>query len=203
MRSLEYYFTGGIYETGKSMHKLSSFGKIYEDVFKRFRNTNVTLLEIGISAGACLQLWRDYLGANANIYGADICEGALYNEERIRCFRCDVADKESLIKLMNEVGTVDIIIDDASHICSDQILTFETLFPMINENGIYLCEDTHTSYRRSYGGGYLREGTFVEYCKSLIDSMYFTEGQNIQRHMFTDTIQSITFYPSLVMIKHV
>ncbi|MDZ7817326.1 MAG: hypothetical protein U5K55_01380 [Aliarcobacter sp.] len=35
-----------------------------------------------------------------------------------------------------------------------QINTFEELFDHIDKNGIYLCEDIHTSYLEEYGGGY-------------------------------------------------
>ena len=38
---------------------------------------------------------------------------------------------------------------------TQQINTFKKLFPHISENGLYLCEDIHTSYRHGYNRGFL------------------------------------------------
>jgi hypothetical protein len=38
--------------------------------------------------------------------------------------------------------------------------------------GVYLCEDTHTSYWPDFGGGLRKEGTFIERTKGLIDSIH-------------------------------
>lgn len=50
------------------------------------------------------------------------------------------------------------------------INTFEELYSYIEENGIYFCEDMHTSYLKGWGGGgYRKKGTFIEYSKNFID----------------------------------
>ena len=46
------------------------------------------------------------------------------------------------------------------------------LFPRLNEGGLYLIEDLHTSYWRDFGGGYRRPSTGVELIKQLIDDMH-------------------------------
>ena len=38
------------------------------------------------------------------------------------------------------------------------IVTFEALFPALRDGGVYLCEDTHTSYFPGYGGGLRQAG---------------------------------------------
>jgi hypothetical protein len=52
-----------------------------------------------------------------------------------------------------------------------QILTFEYLFLKLKEGGIYLVEDTHTSYWYNYGGGLKKKSSFIEYSKKIIDSL--------------------------------
>jgi hypothetical protein len=61
------------------------------------------------------------------------------------------------------------LIDDGGHTMKQQINTFEEFFTSIAENGVYLCEDVHTSYWSKYGGGYKKSGTFIEYSKNFID----------------------------------
>ena len=53
-----------------------------------------------------------------------------------------------------------------------QIISFEKLYPYLNDNGVYLCEDTHTSYISHFGGGLNKPGTFIEYSKTFIDLLH-------------------------------
>ena len=52
-----------------------------------------------------------------------------------------------------------------------QITTFNVLLIMSKDDGVYLCEDLHTSYWLYFGGGYKRDGTFIEYSKNFIDQL--------------------------------
>jgi hypothetical protein len=36
---------------------------------------------------------------------------------------------------------------------------------------VYLVEDLHTAYWDEFGGGLKKEGTFIEFCKGLIDEL--------------------------------
>ena len=49
-----------------------------------------------------------------------------------------------------------------------QINTFEELFPHIDKNGVYLCEDLHTSYRKGAGGGYKKKERLSNTVKTLL-----------------------------------
>ena len=55
-----------------------------------------------------------------------------------------------MLKSIN--SELDIIIDDGSHINEHVIRTFQYLFPKLKPGGIYVVEDTQTSYRQDYGG---------------------------------------------------
>ena len=55
--------------------------------------------------------------------------------------------------MVDRYGPFDIIIDDGGHTMEQQIASIETLFPALNEGGVYLCEDTHTSYWESTAAG--------------------------------------------------
>ena len=46
-----------------------------------------------------------------------------------------------------------------------QVATFEELYPGMHPEGVYACEDTHTSYLPHFGGGAGKPGTFIEMAK--------------------------------------
>src|SRR3989344_1191002 len=66
---LEKYFDSN---TKNLMHKWMHYFDIYDRHFSRFPGTDVHLLEIGVSQGGSLQMWKGYFGPRAVIYGADI-----------------------------------------------------------------------------------------------------------------------------------
>ena len=84
-----------------------------------------------------------------------------------------------------------------------QIATFEELYGHIDEVGVYLCEDMHTSYYRKHGCGYKKKGTFVEYSKNFIDyiNAWHSEHKKLAVTEFTRTTQSLHYYDSVLVIE--
>ncbi len=117
-------------------------------------------------------MWKNYFGSQAKIYGLDIdpqCKKL--EEDQIKIFIGDQANRDFLRELRDEIGTIDILIDDGGHTMVQQINTFNELYSAVSETGIYLVEDLHTSYWEDFGGGYERPGSFIEYAKGFIDSI--------------------------------
>lgn len=107
---------------------------------------------------------------------------------------------------------MDILVDDGGHSMSQQIITFEEMFSHIKEDGVYLCEDIHTSYWLRWGGGYKRRGTFIEYSKNFIDYLhaYHTLSNSLRVNSFfnklkvnsfTKSVNSIHYYDSILVIE--
>jgi hypothetical protein len=84
-----------------------------------------------------------------------------------------------------------------------QIVSYEELFDHVKNNGVYLCEDVLTSYWLKYGGGYKRKGTFIEYSKNFIDFLhgYHSEQKSLKVSKFTECVDSVHFYDSVVVIE--
>ncbi len=119
----------------------------YQKHFERLRNRRLNLLEIGVGGqenpkigGHSLRMWKDYF-PNANIYGLDIYDKSSLEEPRIRIFRGSQADTHLLKQIVSETGRLDIVIDDGSHINEHVITAFQTLFPLLADDGIYAIED--------------------------------------------------------------
>lgn len=157
---------------GRFVHTLNT----YDEFFSRYRNTEVRVLEIGITSGGSLLMWKKYFGLKAKIFGLDITNSALdVEDEQIKIFIGDQENKVFLKGLIKELNNVDIIIDDGGHESPQQIASLEELFPILNNNGIYCIEDVHCSYRENYRGGYKNPNSIIEYTKNLIDLFYIEE----------------------------
>jgi len=149
-------------------------------------------------------MWKEYFGDKARIYGVDVNPDCKKLEEKnIEIFIGSQSDRAFLRSVASRVPPIDILIDDGGHKMSQQIATFEELFSKVKPDGVYLCEDSHTSYRLVYGGGHERNGTFIEYSKRLIDALnaYHSEQSSLKVTEFTKTVNSIHFYDSVVVIE--
>lgn len=165
----------------------------------------VRLLEIGVWRGGSLGLWRRYFGPEAVIFGVDIDPnsatfGVSDGEIRIG----SQVDSDFMRAVIDEMGGVDVIIDDGSHLSAHVLHTLRDLWPQLSQEGIYIIEDLHTSYWPSWGGGLRRQGSSIEALKSLADELhqpYFSKSANraglgIER----DSLFSVTLYDSMAVL---
>jgi len=191
--------------TGRAIYKWLHYFEIYERHFERFRGRDVNLLEIGVFRGGSLQMWKHYFGPRATIYGVDVDPACReMEEERVRIMIGDQADRGFLRQLKAGIPRIDILIDDGGHIMAQQIATFEELYGHVADDGVYLCEDVHSSYWPKYGGGLRRPGTFVEYAKRLIDQLnawHTLDPEQFEVDDFTLTTYGMHFYGSVLVIE--
>lgn len=138
------------YGTDKSMvHSFNgrSFLDVYERYFQQYRNSNITLLELGVLNGSSLKTWEKYF-TNGKIVGLDIDPSkTVYNTDRTKIF----IGSQNNIELIDSIKTsypegFDIIIDDASHINQLSFESFDLLYNSVKPGGFYVIEDTHCTY---------------------------------------------------------
>ena len=191
--------------TGRLVHKWHHYFEIYDRHFSRYRGSDAHIMEIGVYQGGSLQMWRDYFGPAARIYGVDInphCRE--FAGENIEIIIGDQEDRVFLESLKARVPRVDILIDDGGHTMRQQINTFEVLFPHVAADGVYLCEDMHTSYWPEFDGGYRKRGTFVEYSKDFIDALnawHRREKADSAVSSLTRSMHSLHYYDSILAIE--
>ncbi len=201
MNTLQQYFKKN---TKRLIHKYDHYFEIYERHFQKYRNKPVVILEIGIFQGGSLQMWKNYFGSKAMIYGIDInpkCKE--FEEKNVKIFIGSQSDRKFLRSIKQQIPKVDILIDDGGHFMKQQIVTFEEMYDHVKDDGIFLCEDLHTSYWLRYGGGHKRRGTFIEYSKNFVDSInaYHSEERSLKVDNFTKTTHSLHFYDSILVIE--
>jgi len=143
--------------------------------FKRFDKLN--FLEIGVLRGESIKMWSDYF-YRSKIVGIDIEPLYESTDENIIIEVGSQADFVFLNEVMRNHGPFDMVLDDGSHMNEHVIYSFEHLFESIKPGGVYVIEDIGTSYWDEWGGGYLKEGTSMEYFKKLSDDINFRGLQN-------------------------
>jgi hypothetical protein len=109
----------------------------YHYRFDKIRLNKMNILEIGVSTGLSLEMWCEYF-PNSNIIGVEL-DNINYkpSNQRINLIIGDGTDA----KTFKNIENLDIIIDDGSHIFTDQIFTYAILFYKLKEGGIYIIED--------------------------------------------------------------
>lgn len=97
------------------------------------------VLEIGVWKGASLYMWRDYF-PNAVIHGMDIDPAAAFTAARI-----DVTigrqDDLGLLSRLADGASLDLVVDDGSHVVDHIVTSFRALWPRVRPGGFYIIED--------------------------------------------------------------
>ena len=155
------------------VHKWHHYLPIYDRYFSKWRGKKVRFLEIGVSKGGSLSMWRKYFGEEAIIYGIDIDERCADYDGLDGAVRIgSQADPSFLKRVVEEMGGVDIILDDGSHIMKHVKTSLEVLMPFLENDGVYMVEDLHTSFWKNHGGGFTRKANFFNYVREMIDDIH-------------------------------
>jgi hypothetical protein len=205
---------------GPRVDKWESYFDVYERYFSRFRGHAISMLEVGVQSGGSIGMWQDYFGVGLIYHGVDIngyCEGLFADPPRVNIHIADQANRTFWREMRGSGQRFDVVLDDGGHLMDQQIVTFEEVWEMLNEGGVYICEDMGTSFDHllfdgkphsaaSWGGGFGKPDTFAEYAKNLTDS---TNGNYIDasKHpdwkgaVYSKEMLSMAFYDQMVVIE--
>lgn len=187
---------------GRPVDKWVHYIPIYERYFAKYRGTAFRMLEIGVFKGGSLDMWRSYFGPDATLFGVDInpaCADRVTPPNQVRIGSQD--DPAFLAGVAKEMGGLDVVLDDGSHIGRHQWKSFEVLFPLLAEGGLYVIEDTHTSYWWRWGGGPLRRLTANGLAKRIIDDMHGWYHRRRQRTPAMTEIGALHVHDSMIVIE--
>ncbi len=188
------------------------YAQHYQKHFAHLRRKKLNILEIGVGGyddpeqgGGSLRMWRTYF-PNSNIFAIDIHDKSPHNERRIKIFKGSQVDEKCLDEAIRTMGHIDIIIDDGSHMNEHVLFTFKYLFPHLSQNGIYVVEDTQTSYWKEYNGTTAElnsQNTIMGFFKSLVDCLNYSEfeKEGYLPSYYDQNIIAMHFYHNMVFIQ--
>jgi len=179
------------HQTGPGMSKWLHYFSVYERHFAKFRGREVHVVEIGIWSGGSLGMWKTYFGDNARVYGVDIepaCQ--VYEGPGVRVFIGDQSDPGFWDRFIEEVPTVDIVIDDGGHEPGQQIVTLEKLLPHLQPGGVYLCEDIVGRFN-----------PFHAFLFGLSLNLHVAPGGAVRTTDLQRTVEAVHWYPFLAVVE--
>jgi hypothetical protein len=191
-----------------------NYADVYSTLFKPLRKRRLNILEIGVGGyddpyrgGGSLRMWRTYF-LRGRVFAVDIADKSPHDERRIRTFRGSQDDERFLNEVADRIGRLDLVIDDGSHICRHVIKSFEVLFPRLAPGGLYIVEDTQTSYREDHEGSSTdlgRPGTTMNYFRRLIDGVNSREIQKVNAEYVPSeiegTLSAIGFFEKMIVLR--
>jgi cephalosporin hydroxylase len=189
----------------KMLMKMDHYLDIYAKLLRDWQGRDVRFLEIGVFKGGSIRMWRDFFGKESSLTFLDIDPACKAHQiEGTTVEIGDQTDRAFLARIAKEYGPFDIIIDDGGHKMDQQSTSFRALWPYLNDGGLYVVEDTHTSYWPGFGSGYQRKGSFIELAKNLVDrfhSWYTDQDDIFPHHAAAEQVGSISFYDSMVVFE--
>ena len=190
----------------------------YSDRFKRFQEVDgINVLEIGVQGGGGIWCWRKFFPKAHNIVGIDVDDATKQHENASQnVFVCigDQSDAGFLQRVHDAYGPFDIIIDDGGHHMHQHRASFDKLFPLLRDDGLYCIEDLHTSYWPAYGGGVDAPTSTINFFRGLVDALNYravrdpsmADHERVSSEGYPDCLShnerhltSISFYESLII----
>lgn len=186
---------------GRLVHKWHHYIPLYDRYFAPYRNRPVRFLEIGVSQGGSLQMWRKYLGEEATIFGIDINPACAEMDGEAGQVRIGSQDDTAFLsRVVDEMGGIDVVLDDGSHHMDHVRASLAYLYPRLNPGGIYFIEDLHTAYWPKFGGGFKRKGNVFNLVRELVDDMHtWYHDRGIGHPGLGDAISGIHVHDSVIV----
>jgi SAM-dependent methyltransferase len=209
-----------INKAGKVSDKWESYLDFYDRTLESLRDSDISLLEIGVQNGGSLETWAEYFPKGRIFIGCDIdpnCSKLKYEDSRVNVIVGDANKQETWNLICTTCSSFDLIIDDGSHHSTDILNSFLSYFPLLKPGGIYIIEDAHSLYLKSFHGGILNEFSAMQFFKKIVDVVNlqwwgnelsldsyfrtFFQATDVPSFIADGSIDSITFQNSIICIR--
>ena len=211
-RTLEEFFNN--YKNGPLVDKWTTYFRAYNKHFGPFRDKNITFVEVGVQSGGSILMWKHFFGPGMKYVGIDInpqTQEFHAPEYDIEIVIGDTEQPDFWKSFKKSHPSVDVFLDDGGHKMKMQIVTFEEMFEhVVEDGGVYACEDIHTSYIKDWYMGNptpskpfpKEEQTFVEYAKNFIDWLHgqHWNDDKLKNPKVSRSLVGIHFYQNMVFL---
>ena len=185
------------YKRKNSKITAHGYAKFYEDLFKPLKDKSLKILEIGSFYGNASAAFFFYF-KNSLIHSADINPDMYkYKGSRLNNYFVDSSSRESIIKnILNQDTEFNIIIEDASHMLKDQIISLFMLFPKIKKGGIFIIEEIDFPEKKED----MRIGQNMPDLKTILKKIQLNQDFNSEyinkneKEYFISNVCSISFF---------
>ena len=138
-------FTNQYAQPSKKNNKIINahgYAKIYESYFKEIKQKKLNIIELGAFYGNATAALYFYF-KNSFIFSADINPDMfLYKSKRVKNFFANTSSRNSIQEnLLDKDIKFDLIIEDASHMLKDQIISLFMLFKTLQSGGLFIIEE--------------------------------------------------------------
>jgi hypothetical protein len=173
--------------------KHTNYFDIYDKLLTKYVGQEITLVEIGILDGGSLFMWREFFGKHVRIIGVELNPEAIkWREHGFEIHIGDQSDPSFWGSFFQQVGDIDVLLDDGGHRNDQQIVTVKSSLPHIRDGGIILVEDTQTSFVKFES---FQKFSFVSFLKGKIRSLYSrSEEVRVESDLFSKSVHSIEFF---------
>lgn len=178
-------------------YKHTTYFNTYDRLFNGYRGKPITFVEIGVLNGGSLFMWRNYFGPEARIIGIDLNpEAQKWQDDGFEIFIGSQQDPDFWDEFLQSVPEIDILLDDGGHTYLQQIVTAEMVMKHINDGGMLVVEDTHTSYMKGFGDARMNFMNYVLQTMHRINSRCgaFTPAQKDRRVLSVEVFESIVAF---------
>jgi hypothetical protein len=181
--------------------KWKKYFEVYDQIFEKYKEKKIIFVEVGVLNGGSLEIWKKYFHPESRIIGIDLNpDTKKFEKNGVEIYIGDQSNPQFWSNFFKEVGNIDILLDDGGHTNLQQIITLNECIKNINDEGILITEDTHTSYMQKFAnpGKY----SFINYTKKIIDDINF-KFPNIGAYKYSlnDYIYSIQYFESIVVFN--
>lgn len=182
----------------------------YENHFGSFRDKEVVLWNCGFGGyhffdrGGGDSLMFAEFSPKWKIFVTDIYDKKDLGHNRVFFRKGDQKDDGFWNGLLNETGAPDIFIDDASHINPLTLRTFEIVYPVLKDGGLYCIEDVESSWWEEHGFQGCKDPedykapTAINLVRWLMNDLNKKHVPNFEARY---KVSEIHCYPNLVIIK--
>ena len=173
------------------------YARIYEKYLKEHKDKNLNIIELGSFYGNASAAFYFYF-KNSQIYSADINPDMyIYRSKRLKNFFTDTSSRSSIeINILSRNIEFDLIIEDASHMLKDQIISLFILFKNLKSGGLFIVEEIDFPEKRED----MRIGQEFPDLKTILNKIINNENFNsryineIEKKYFLENFDTIKFY---------